>query len=162
MQGLSRKPAPSRAYPRRLNPRTAFFAGPIKHGFEHVELKVMFAEQVPFNFTQKITVQMNEGAAGFAFHVEMPPAFFFVVDVLVTGAFVIKQSIFADPSLGRQPLKVPVDGGLPNFLFHRFKMAYHLINRYMIPPQGLHIIENPLSLPGVIIWGPFIHHRSAS
>jgi hypothetical protein len=117
----------------------------------------MPAEKVFFNFLKKITVQMDEGAANFAFHVKMLPAFFFVVDVLVAGAFVVKQDILTDLSPGGQPFKMAVDGGLADFLFRVFKMAYYLINRYMTALQGLHIVKNALSLPGVIIYRALIH-----
>jgi hypothetical protein len=159
-KGLSQKPMPCRyGYSRCLNRGKTFFASPIKHRFKHIDLKIMVPEEMLFNFFQQITIHMDEGAATFAFQMEMFPAFFFTVYVLITGAFVIKQNIFTELSFGREFLKMPVYGGLPNSLFRIFKVAYYLINRYMTARQGLHIFKNTLALPGVIICRTFTHHR---
>jgi hypothetical protein len=76
---------------------------------------------------------------------------------LITGAFAVMQDIPADLSLSRQFFKMPVDGSLPDALFHIIKMTYNLIDCYMSALKGFHVIKNTLSLPGVIIYRTFYH-----
>jgi hypothetical protein len=120
----------------------------------------MPVEEMPLDFIQQIAVYVHKDAADFAFKVEMIPAVYSVVCVLITGAFTVMQDIFADFSLLRQFFKMPVDCGLPDTLSGIRKMAYYLIDRYMNALKGLHIIENGLSLPGVIIYRTFACHGS--
>jgi hypothetical protein len=87
---------------------------------------------------------------------KMIPAFSRVY-VLVTGAFAFIQHIFADLPPGRQFFEMPVDGGLPDDLFGILKMAYYLIDRDMAALKGLHVIEDMLSLAGVVICRTFRH-----
>jgi hypothetical protein len=134
-----------------------FLTGSVKNSLENVDLKIVLAEEVPFDFIQKIAVHMDEGAANFAFKMEMIPAVCFAVYVLITGAFAVVQDILADLSLGRQFFKMPVDGSLPDALFHIIKMTYNLIDCHMGALKGLHVIKNTLSLPGVIIYRTFYH-----
>jgi hypothetical protein len=119
----------------------------------------MPAEKMFFHSIQKIAVHMDEGAAAFTFQVKMFPAFFFLINILITGTFIIKPDIFANLPRGPQFLKMTVDGGLPDSVFRVLKMAYYLINRYMPALKGSHIIKNALSLPGMIIRRTFICHK---
>jgi hypothetical protein len=139
----------------------AFFTGSVKNGFKRVDLEIMPAQKVPFNFIQKIAVHVDEGAAAFAFQVKMFPATGLVIYVLVTGAVAVIQGIFTDPPLGRHFFKMPVNGGLSDYLFRILKMTRYLINRYMIPLQGFQVIKDALSLPGMVICRTFTRHISA-
>jgi hypothetical protein len=121
-------------------------------------LKIVLVEEMPFNFFQKLAVHVDEVAADFTFKMKMFPAIFFVFYVLITGAFVIMQNIFADPSPGGQFFKMPVNGRLPNYLAGVLKMAYYLIDRYMTALEGPHILKDTLSLPGTIICRAFMRH----
>jgi hypothetical protein len=87
---------------------------------------------------------------------EMIPAFY-LVDVLVAGAFAVTQDVFADLPLSRQSFKMPVDGGLPDDLFGILKMADYVVDRNMTAPKRLHVIEDTLPLPSVIICRTFRH-----
>jgi hypothetical protein len=101
---------------------------------------------------------MDEGAAVFAFQVEMLPAMFFAVYILITGAFPVMRDIFANHAIGGKFFKMPVYRGLPHDVFRVRKMARHLIHRYMIASQGLHIVEYGPALPGMIICRTFTRH----
>jgi hypothetical protein len=87
---------------------------------------------------------------------KMIPAFYLVY-ILVTGTFSVTQDVLADLPPGRQFFEMPVDGGLPDGVFGILKMAYYLVDRNMAAPKGLHVIEDTLSLPGVIICRTFRH-----
>jgi hypothetical protein len=49
----------------------------------------MLRKEMPLNFVQKIAIQVNQGAALFAFKMKVPPADFVLVDILITGAFTV-------------------------------------------------------------------------
>jgi hypothetical protein len=49
----------------------AFFAGPVKYGFKHIEPELMFTQEMPFNLVQKAAVYVEEAAAGVTFQVKM-------------------------------------------------------------------------------------------
>jgi hypothetical protein len=111
----------------------------------------MSAEEMPPDLVQQIAVLVDEASADFAFQMEMFPAPPAAAGVLVTGAFTAARGILADLPPGRQFFKMPVDGGLPNGLFRTGKMPRYLNDRYMAAAEGLHIVEDVLSLPGMII-----------
>jgi hypothetical protein len=119
-------------------------------------------EEMLFDFIQKIAVHMDKAAAGFTFQMKMFPAVFPIVHVLVTGAFIITQDIFTDLPFSRQFFKMPVDSGLPDKVLRILKMTYYLVNRHMTALKGLHIIEDALSLPGVVVHRTFTCHLPLS
>jgi hypothetical protein len=135
-----------------------FFTGPVENSFKHVDLKFMPAKKVPFYFIEKITVRVNKTAADVAFQVKMFPAFFFVIHILVTGAFAAVQGVFADLSPGGKPFKVPVNGGLPDDFFGILKMADQLAYCDMFTLKGLHIIKDAPPLAGVIQFRTLVDH----
>jgi hypothetical protein len=91
----------------------------------------------------------------------MFPAVFFAAYILVTGAFAVMEDIFAYQAGSGQPFKMTVHGSLPHGLSRVLKVAYYLINRYVAVPQGLDIIENRLTLPGMVIFRTFSRHIDA-
>jgi hypothetical protein len=128
----------------------AFFTGPVKNGFKHVNLKFVPVKEMPPYFIEQIAVRVDKAAAGVAFQMKMFPALFFVVYILIRGAFAAAQGIFADLSPGGKPFKVPVNGGLPDNFFSILKMTDHLADCNVLAPKGFHIIKDALSLAGAI------------
>jgi hypothetical protein len=112
---------------------------------------MMTAEEMPPDLFQQIAVLVDKAAADFALQVKMFPALPASSGILVTGAFAAACGVFTDLPLGRQFFKMPVDSGLPDGLLRAGKVPRYLVNRYMAAAQGLHIVEDALSLPGVII-----------
>jgi hypothetical protein len=131
-------------------------AGSVENSFKQVDLEIVAAEEMLFDLIQYIAVRMDEIAADFALQMKMIPAFYLVY-VLVTGALAVTQDVFADLPPGRQVFKVPVNGGLPDGVFGILKMAHYLVDRNMGASEGLHVIEDALSLPGVIFCRTFCH-----
>jgi hypothetical protein len=60
--------------------------GSVKHGFQGVDLKVVFFIDMFLYFVKQITLQVNKLAACFAFQVKMFLTGPVVPDMLVTGA----------------------------------------------------------------------------
>jgi hypothetical protein len=109
-------------------------------------------------FFQQIAVNVDKGAAAFAYQVKMFPAGRFVVHVLIAGAFAVSQRVLPDRPLRRQPFKVPVDGGLPDRPIPAGKVAGYAAYRYVAAVQGSYVTEDILPLPGAVVLGTFAHH----
>jgi hypothetical protein len=117
------------------------------------------AEEMSPDLFQQIAVLVDKAAAYFALQMEMFPALPVAADILVAGAFTVAGGIFADLPPGRKFFKVAVDGGLPDGFVPIGKMPRYLVDRYMAASQGLHVVEDALSLPGMIICRTPLSHN---